>query len=385
VKLTVKSDKNGKTSSQETYIYVKNLLPTLSALDVSVDNPDADPVVVNVSAVGSADPDGVIQSYLWYYYTDTDTEPQDFRSTLKPATTFVIPKITGNYYFVAVLKDNNEARITSEEITGSKYFTTITGDNINTPLVDLKVSDSNVAIGDDVKFSATAKDILGQDLTSKARYSWDFDGDGFYDMETSESTVTHKFTKSGTFYSKVKVKYKGISSTKNVTVNVSNKLVADFQYISIGNKFIFFDTSLGQIENYSWDLGDGTKMNGKSFVYTYSDGKGSHKVTLKVAEGTKTKDVTKVVIKNVKNILETQKDGIHLFTSPVLSGSGTITLDTEGQKVFFYMGESKGDIAGYGIDFDTSIDSDLNGSKDDDADNKGTGSYTKGDVTEIPL
>jgi PKD repeat protein len=152
------------------------------------------------------------------------------------------------------MKDNNEARVTSEEATGSKFFTTITGDNINTPLVDLKSSDSNVGLGEEVVFTATAKDILGQDLTTKSKYSWDFDGDGFYDMETSEATAKYKFSKSGTFYSKVKVKYKGLSSTRNITLSVSNKLVADFEYISIGNKFIFFDTSLGQIDNYSWDL-----------------------------------------------------------------------------------------------------------------------------------
>jgi hypothetical protein len=35
------------------------------------------------------------------------------------------------------MKDNNEERITSEEITGSKYFITLAGDNLNTPLVKL--------------------------------------------------------------------------------------------------------------------------------------------------------------------------------------------------------------------------------------------------------
>jgi hypothetical protein len=44
------------------------------------------------------------------------------------------------------MKDNNEARISSEEITGSKYFITLTGDNINVPLVDLSVNDSSISV-----------------------------------------------------------------------------------------------------------------------------------------------------------------------------------------------------------------------------------------------
>jgi hypothetical protein len=37
-------------------------------------------------------------------------------------------------------------------------------------------------------------------------------------------------------------------------MNVSNKLLADFGYISIGNKYIFFDSSLGTIDSRVWNL-----------------------------------------------------------------------------------------------------------------------------------
>jgi len=134
---------------------------------------------------------------------------------------------------MAILKDNNEARITSEEITGSRYFTTITGDNINTPIIELSVNDNSTIIGEEVTFKAKVSNILGQDISKNSEYSWDFDGDGFYDTQTKEPIVNYSYKKSGEFYAKVKVKHKGISSTRNVTMNVSNKLVADFQYISI--------------------------------------------------------------------------------------------------------------------------------------------------------
>ena len=160
VKLTVRSDKNGATHTTDTWVRVQNLKPTLSTLDISVQNQEADPVIVSVVANGAQDPDGVIQSYLWYYYTDTDPDPQDFRSTIVPNTTFVIPKITGNYYFVVVMRDNNDERFSSENLSDSKYFITLSGDNINTPLVDFRVNKSSVMVSDDVVFNASAKNVL---------------------------------------------------------------------------------------------------------------------------------------------------------------------------------------------------------------------------------
>ncbi len=384
VKLTVKSDKNNKTSATEMMLDVRNVKPTMSSLRIQVEDPLADPLIVRVDAQGANDPDGVIQSYLWYYYTDTDSEPQDFRATSTSATAFVIPKITGNYYFVAILKDNNESRVTSEEVTGAKYFTTVTGDNINTPIVDLEVNDNSTIIGEEITFTAKAKNILGQEIVKDASFSWDFDGDGFYDTQTSTPTTTYKYRKSGEFYAKVKVKYRGISSTKNITMNVSNKLVADFDYISIGNKTIFFDTSGGQIDSRTWDLGDGTKKSGTYFEHTYTDGKVTHEVTLSITEGTKVKEVKKSVKKNIKNILKTRSGNLVAFTSPVIE-DGKIVLDDQSQKAFVYMGESIDSATVYGIDYDIENDSDLNGWADDDEDNKGTASYVSGDVIEIPL
>lgn len=62
------------------------------------------------------------------------------------------------------------------------------------------------------------------------------------------------------------------------------------------------------------------------------------------------------------------------------------------QKLFVYLGESSitennenASIASYGIDFDIGYDSDLNGGKDDDADNKNHSSYTTGIPVEVEL
>nr|MDD3720778.1 PKD domain-containing protein [Candidatus Gracilibacteria bacterium] len=386
VKLTVRSDKNKKTHTQETYVEVKNIKPTLSSLNIQAIDINADPVIVNVSAIGATDRDGVILSYLWYYYTDSDSEPQDFRITVNPNTTFVLPKISGSYYFVVVLKDNNEEKFSSEDL-GNKTYLPLTGDNVNTPILDLSVNDSSVSVEDDVVFNVKVRNVIGQDLTDKAVYSWDFDGDGFYDKEvTGKGTMTYKFEKAGTYHVKVKAKYKGISNVKTVTVDVVNNLTPDFDYISILNKIIFFNKSSGKYDNITWDLGDGTIKDGTdNLVYTYTDGKDSHDVTLKISDGTKLKEIKKTVEKNIKNLVKANKTGLNIFSSPEIDSSGSIVLAKPNEKVFLYLGASKGDYKNYVIDYDTNYDSDLNGGKDDDIDNKDTPSYTTGDPVEIKL
>ena len=386
VKLTVKSNDNGKTSSTTSWVKVENLKPTLSSLEIKVVNIETDPVIVNVSAAWAKDKDGVVQSYLWYYYTDIDPEPQDFRSTNWPSTTFVLPKVTWDYYFVVVMKDNNEDRITSEEVTWWRNSITLVWDNVNTPLVDLRVNDSSVSVWDEVVFTTTVKNILGQDISKKVSYSWDVDGDWFYDKQTKTSTFSHVFTKSGEFHPKVKVKYKWFSNTKNLTVNVANKLIADFDYISIWNKFIFLNKSSWKVDKIFWDMWDGNKLEKKwGFTYEYKDKKPSHRVELKISEWTKVKKLSKKVVKNIKNTLKAKKPWLNIFSSPGVSEEGNINLLKSTDEVFIYIGSSNWDFKYYAVDYDLDFDSDLNGWKDDDTDNKSNSSYTSGEPIKIKL
>lgn len=385
IKLTVKSNDNWKTHSTLVNVDVRNLKPILSSIDIRVVNDQTDPVIVNVDALWAQDRDWVIQSYLWYYYTDVDSEPQDFRSTKFPTTSFVLPKITWNYYFVVVMKDNNEDLITSEEITGSKYFMALTWDNLNTPLVKLTVDDSSVAIWDEVTFTSNVENILGQDLSKKVKYSWDFDWDGFYDKESSSNTETYKYLTSGEKHIKVKAKYKWFSNTKSITINVSNVLKPDFWYISVWSKFIFFDESIWTSDTTVWDLWDGTIINNQKYViHTYTDSKVSHQVKLKISEWTKVKDIEKKVVKNVKNIILAKKEWLVLFSNlPIVEDE--IAIEEDGSEVFIYLWESKPGITNYVIDNDIEYDSDLNGSSDDDEDNSKLDSYTSWGPIKINL
>ena len=386
IKLTVKSKENGRTHSSTSFVNVRNIKPTLSSLDVRVVDFTTDPVIVNVSALWAQDRDWVIQSYLWYYYTDIDSEPQDFRATKGPSTSFVLPKVTWNYYFVVVMKDNNEDRIDSEKITGSKYFMTLTGDNLNTPLVSLKVNDSSIAIWDEIIFTANVENILWQNLTNKVTYFWDFNWDWFYDKETTKNTVTYKFLSSWEKHAKVKVKYKWFSNTKTVTVDISNVLKPEFWYISIWNKFVFFYNGIGTADTYEWNLWDGNIVkNKKYFIHEYSDSKVSHLVDLKISEWTKVKSINKKVIKNVKNRILARKDWLVVFSEPKINANNEIVLENKWDNAFIYLWESKKDILNYVIDYDIDYDSDINWTDDDDEDNSKLDSYTDWSAIKVKL
>ena len=385
IKLTVKSIENWKTHSTTSFVEVRNIKPILSSIDVRVVDSNTDPVIVNVSALWAKDRDGVIQSYLWYYYTDIDSEPQDFRATKWPNTSFVLPKVTWNYYFVVVMKDNNEERIDSEEITGSKYFMTLTGDNLNTPLVQLKINDSAIAIWDEAIFTANVENILWQNLTKKVKYSWDFDGDWFYDKDTDSNVVIHNYISSWEMHAKVKAKYKWFSNTKTVTVEVSNVLKPDFWYISIGNKFVYFYNWIWTAEHYEWELWDETKITDKEyFIHEYTDWKVIHLIDLKVSEWTKIKTVQKKVLKNVKNRILAAKEWLVSFISPKPINN-EIILEKNSDNVFVYLGESKWQVKNYIVDYDIEYDSDVNGWNDDDEDNKDSDSYTDWSIIKVEL
>ncbi len=384
VKLTVKSIKDKTSASQTIWVKVVNIKPTLTALKIAPVDINSDPVVVNLTAVWAKDLDWVIQSYLWFYTTDADDAPQDFRVTKWPSTNFVLPKIPWSYYFGVVLKDNNEQKTSSEDVIWRNSITLV-WDNVNTPIVELSVNDSSVLIGDEVVFSASAENVLGKSIEWKSKFSWDFDGDWFYDKETDKGTITHKYKKSGTFYPKVKVKHKGFSNSRTLTVSVANKLVSEFSYISIGNKYVFLNKSQGVIDNMKWDLWDGTKKQNESkFVHTYDDKKSTHSVELTVAEGTKIKKSSQEVKRDIRNILKARKKGLNVFSHPAVDKNWEISID-EQESIFIYLWESKGEHTYYGIDYDIDIDSDVNGGKDDDVDNINKSSYKSGSPDEIIL
>ena len=269
VSLTVRSQKNGTQDTTSAYVKIENIAPKLSSLTITADNINADPVTVTVTANNAVDEDGIISSYIWYYYTDEDPEPQDFRITISPKTVFVLPRVGAKYYFAVILEDSNGLKVKSDDISTERYSLTLVSDNINTPIIGLKASSNNISVGEKVDFSVTARNILGTDIASKAEYKWDYNGDGFYEETTNTPTVSHIYTESGNFNFKVKVSYKGISNTKYQSISVKNEITPSLEYLTIGKKVIFFNTTKGLYTKVKWTIGDTTSTRLDSFTYDF--------------------------------------------------------------------------------------------------------------------
>jgi PKD repeat protein len=381
VTLTVVDKKTNRRQTSTTYVRVVNLPPEFTTIAISA-NTDKDPVVVNVSATNAQDRDGVIVSYLWYYYTDNDPEPQDFRITQAPNTSFVIPKVTGTYYFGVVMEDSNGAKVNSRESREEQYSLSVASDNINTPLLSLTASSTSVFTDTDINFAVSVKNVLETPITEGVEYKWDFDGDGFYDQTTKEPGITHAYALPGTYNMKVKATYKGISNTRTQTIVVRNVIKPDFEMIGIGNKILFVNTSEGVYTSSRWTT-DGVDSDATdAFVHDFGDTL-PETMALRVSDGESDKEVTKLLSTDKMNKLRVEKEAgpVVSFTYPKSKG-GTVTLDREGQALVIYLGESKAPngktIARYEIDTNTAVDSNLNGSPNDDADNSESPSLSDG-------
>lgn len=389
IRLTVRSNKNGAVHSSTEYVSIKNQPPELTNISHSVDSTkkDSQKVLVRVMANGALDPDGVITSYVWYYTTESDPEPQNIQITQKPEITFVLPNITEKYYFGVILEDNDGARVNSMRDGGDRSPLILDNQNGNIymPLITLTTPKNTILVGESVQMSAEAKTIVGTNITKNAEYAWDFDGDGRYDERTTNSTITHVYKNSGTYSLKVKVTYNGVSNTKYATVYVKNPLKASAQgYILPDGTLYFINTSIGSYDTTSWTLANGTQIE-TPYTLTLSPTQVS---TLSTSSSIATLRVTSNGT-DVSTATLSQSDLIHLsstpgninFQSSPVAVDGIIHVSGPGEKILLSLVGNTG--TRYQIDTDTRIDSNLDGVPDNDIDNKDSASYNDGSIYAI--
>ncbi len=381
IKLTVRSNKNGATHTSTEYVAIKNLPPELTSISTSIDTTKKDnqKVLVRVAANWVSDPDGVITSYIWYYTTESDREPQNIQITQKPEITFVLPNITEKYYFGVILEDNDGARTNSME-DGSEQVPLILDNqngNIYMPLITLSMPKNAVLVGDNVFMNVEAKTILGTNITKNAEYAWDFDGDGRFDERSNNPSVNHTYKKPGTYSMKVRVTYNGVSNTKYGTIYVKNPLKADAVWYELKDGSIYFmNTSEWIYDRALWTInGEQTES-----PYTLTIPRaalsfltGETLGTLRVSNG---ESETSVFTLSRSWLISLGTQTWVLYQTSPREVDGSVHIKWQSDR--FALSLIGNSATEYAIDSDTRIDSDLDGTPDNDVDNRNHSSYTDG-------
>lgn len=386
IELTVRSQKTWVTSTSQEFLQIKNLPPKFTSITSTIDTTkkDSQQILVNVSAKWAIDPDGVITSYIWFYKTESDSEPQSIHITQSPNTTFVLPNVTEKYTFWVIIEDNDGARVNSADYIKDAVPLIVSNadGNVNLPLITLNTWNSNVLSGQPVDFVVTAKNILGTDITNKSTYQWDFDGDGRIDKKTTEPHVTYTYPNSGNFNMKVKVTYNGISNSKFQTMIVKNELKAAIKAYQSGDNVLLINTSAGSYDSASWTAWSTISQNLSSVIIQNSVFESGWTVSLTVNAGENETSTTDIKQSDIVTLSGSSESGVLYQTFPE-SQSGVITVNSAWQKVIISLfGNTSGD--NFAIDTNTKIDSDLDGTPDNDIDNKNSVSYTDGSAFEIP-
>lgn len=383
IELTVKSNLNGSSHTSKRFLQIKNIPPRITSLSTKVDQnkKDSQKILVNVTADGARDDDGVITSYIWYYKTESDNEPQNIKITQNPSTTFVIPNITEKYTFWVIIEDNDGARVNSQDVLRDQSPLLISNDNgnINIPLITLLTPKSQVLAGETVNFVVSAKTILGTDITSKSDYQWDFNGDGKIDRKTSEARTSYTYMNSWNYAAKVKVTYNGSSNTKYQNIIVKNELKANVHGYRTPNTIYLINTSSGIYDSAFWQMGDiqSDALYSLSIPSTsFSGNISKHILTVNAGwTETSTRDIN---LSDIEDIATTFSGWIYVQSFPQREWT-EIHATTRGEKILLSLfGNTDG--TQFSIDTNTRIDSDTNGTPDDDADNKDYPSYTDGSV-----
>lgn len=387
IKLTVRSNKNGSTHTSTQMVFLKNQPPELTSISTNVDTTkkDSQKLLVKVSANGAIDPDGVITSYIWYYTTESDKEPQNIQITQKPEITFVLPNITEKYFFWVILEDNDGARTNSTNNSNEQVPLIVSNQNGNIylPLITLSTAKTTITTGENIQFAVTAKTIVGSDITAKSEYAWDFDGDWKIDQKTTSANVDYRYEKSWNYTMKVRVTYNGVSNTKYQTIYVKNELKASAQWFRLPNgSYYFLNSSEWSYDKALWKYTWGNLES--LYSVTMEPNTPIHNDiigTLTVSNGNADISTANILASTIETINNSGTDVVYQ-TSPK-AVNDTIHLKSSVDKILLSMLGNKPTITRFAVDTNTLIDSDLDGKWDNDSDNKDLPSFQDGTVFSI--
>ncbi|QCI28956.1 PKD domain-containing protein [Caminibacter pacificus] len=183
-------DLNGNTAIGNVIVHILNRPPSV---DVSI-SPSNGQVPLKVSFnVTASDSDG-IDYYAWDFDGDGI---YDYNSTTTGTTSYTYTK-TGVYKAKLIVADKKGA---VTEYTAPT--TTVLASDEGSPTVTAIVSPNSGDAPLQVSFSANVEDPLNKGVKL---YEWDFDGDGIYDYNSTETANTqYTYEKAGTFYPVVRI------------------------------------------------------------------------------------------------------------------------------------------------------------------------------------
>ena len=166
------------------------------------------PITVTLTT-NASDPDGDTITYHWD--CDGDGSYEDSSSTNTHQCTY---NTAGTYHPKVKVEDPSGA---SAEKETTVSVSSASGNN--PPVISsITATPSSGFAPLTVTFTVSASDPEGDTLT----YHYDFDGDGYWDKEGSENSVTHTYSTPGTYTAKVEVEDEvGLKDSKSVTITVN--------------------------------------------------------------------------------------------------------------------------------------------------------------------
>ena len=230
--------------------------------------------LIHLNAEGSYDPDGVIASYRW----DLHGSGGFPLVTSGPMLPFVY--VEDGVFDVRLRVEDDEGNGT---ISGSLPITVLN----RPPRAVLSASCSVVDTGTSLSFDASPSADEDGEIV---RFTWDLDGDGVYEQETSSATVTYSYSDDGQYRVGVLVvDDDGAEAVAETTVAVSNRApTAAFRSLPEGvtdaEEATFVGTGSdpdGVISDWKWRFGDGGAAATETATHHYTDA-GTYDVTLEV-------------------------------------------------------------------------------------------------------
>jgi PKD repeat protein len=217
----------------------------------------------SVDGSGSADSDGTIAYYLWYFGDFTDQS-----SGISAEHLFAS---AGSYTVTLAVTDDLG-------LVGYAQKTVAVGTPNAAPSASFTVNCSGLNCSFDGSGSADSDGTI-------QTYSWDF-GDGASGIG---KTAQHRYTQSGGYTATLTVSDDGgATATASHVVAVTNAAPTAAFTVSCSGLTCSFDAngsadSDGTIESYRWDFGDGTSGAGKLVQHTYGQPR-SYSVGLAVTD-----------------------------------------------------------------------------------------------------